>query len=182
MRRKLLIITLALAAGFVPAVAVAQAPFSSYRQAACNQYPDFRACQPTGTTATPPPDSGQAPATGSGTPSVSAPPATTEDPDPGAGNAPDTGSGDGGDDDPVSGSGNNPGDNPGSGNAGAGGSGNPIRVAPSADDSATREVDGGLPFTGSDLTPLVLLALALVSGGLFLRAAERKYRAGRRTA
>jgi len=79
---------------------------------------------------------------------------------------------------PTNGNGNG---NPGGSSqlpAPAGGHG-PIQVAPSA--NGTRQVKGTLPFTGSDLTLIVLIALAAVSLGLFARAGERWTRRYRRS-
>lgn len=146
--------------------------FSDYRSATARAYPGDGGGGGTTTppTTTPAPAAAVAPATATGTPP---PPATTTAADePGSGREPGGGTGNGTDDNPANGSGVNPDD--ANGNAPGGAGNRPVSVAPST--ATLHNAKGGLPFTGSDVTPVVLIALMLLSAGLFFRVAERRFR------
>jgi hypothetical protein len=130
--RTVLAALMAIACGSLPASAVAQGPFPTYRQAAADQYgsPSQQPSeQPVGGQSGP----GRRPATGSS----------------GGGALPASQTG-----------GSRP--------------ANPVRVAP---ESATGELArGSLPFTGRDLTLVVLLAVGLLAAGALCAAAARATR------
>lgn len=67
---------------------------------------------------------------------------------------------------PGPGPGPGPGPTPGPGDFPPGGDGGP---SAGPDGAAAKDADGRLPFTGYPLTPLILLLLALLAGGLALR-------------
>lgn len=171
MKRRLPLVIAGMLSIAAPTAALAQngTGFSDYRSAAQRQYGGG------GGTTTPPPTTpapaaAVAPATATGTPP---PPTTTTAADePGSGREPGGGTGNGTDDNPANGSGVNPDD--ANGNAPGGAGNRPVSVAPST--ATLHNAKGGLPFTGSDVTPVVLIALMLLSAGLFFRVAERRFR------
>jgi hypothetical protein len=141
----------------MPSVALAQNGFPDYRQAASDQYPQQ---PPPGNSGSSGPPSGQpGSSNGQGTGGSSGNPKPVHNP--------------GGHHHPTSGS------NKSAGNGavlGASGTAAPVAVP-------TRPVPaakGSLPFTGSDLSGLVILALALIAAGLFAGAAARATRRRRR--
>jgi hypothetical protein len=147
MGRKLIVVIAGCAAVVAtPSAALAQGAFTDYRQAAADQYP----------TQPPPGD------TGSGSNQQGGDQQTG-----GAGGAPT----------PAGGVQNSHG-NSGSGNNGSGvgpdrsSGGTPVAVPT----GAVSPEKGSLPFTGSNLSGLVVLALALIAAGFLLAAVERATR------
>jgi hypothetical protein len=138
----------------MPSVALAQNGFPDYRQAAADQYPQQ-----------PPPgnSNGQGQGQGQGTGGSSGNPRPVHNPGGQGHHHHHTSSG------PKKSAGNGA-------VLGASGTAAPVAVP-------TRPVPaakGSLPFTGSDLSGLVILALALIAAGLFAGAAARATRRRRR--
>jgi hypothetical protein len=170
--RHLVVALVALALGALPAYAQSVSPFRDYRDAAADQY----SVTPTTTTTTTTTTGNNGPSgTGTSTPvgpAGSVTPQSEGTPTTGTtttATTPDnTASGSGpGANEPPSGEGNAP-------SSGAGK--NPVKVTPA---KKAANAKGTLPFTGSDLTIFVLIALALILAGTLLAIAERKTRARR---